>query len=104
MSPAAPGAAPGGHRSAPGAGLRSVALDGFSRAFPDRPLAERRRLARSAYRQLGRSLCELFLVRGASGLAANSQVTQTASLGVMTVLEKPMSHHELLRFISVSVG
>ena len=29
---------------------------------------------------------------------------QAASLGVMTVLEKPMSHHELLRFISVSVG
>ena len=29
---------------------------------------------------------------------------QAAALGVMTVLEKPMSHHELLRFISVSVG
>ncbi len=29
---------------------------------------------------------------------------QAANLGVMTVLEKPMSHHELLRFISVSVG
>ena len=29
---------------------------------------------------------------------------KAASLGVMTVLEKPMSHHELLRFISVSVG
>jgi FixJ family two-component response regulator len=29
---------------------------------------------------------------------------RAASLGVMTVLEKPMSHHELLRFISVSVG
>lgn len=29
---------------------------------------------------------------------------QAVSLGVMTVLEKPMSHHELLRFISVSVG
>lgn len=29
---------------------------------------------------------------------------QAASLGVMTVLEKPMSHHELLRFISVSMG
>ncbi|MDR3529338.1 MAG: response regulator [Rhodopila sp.] len=28
---------------------------------------------------------------------------KAASLGVMTVLEKPMSHHELLRFISVSV-
>jgi two-component system response regulator TtrR len=29
---------------------------------------------------------------------------KAASLGVMTVLEKPMSHHEPLRFISVSVG
>jgi FixJ family two-component response regulator len=29
---------------------------------------------------------------------------KAASLGIMTVLEKPMSHHELLRFISVSVG
>ncbi len=29
---------------------------------------------------------------------------RAAELGVMTVLEKPMSHHELLRFISISVG
>ncbi len=29
---------------------------------------------------------------------------KAASLGVMSVLEKPMSHHELLNFISVSVG
>ncbi len=29
---------------------------------------------------------------------------KAASLGVMTVLEKPMSHHELLRFVSVSAG
>ncbi|HYZ20782.1 MAG TPA: response regulator [Rhodopila sp.] len=29
---------------------------------------------------------------------------KAARLGVMTVLEKPMSHHELLRFIAVSVG
>ncbi len=29
---------------------------------------------------------------------------KAANLGVMTVLEKPMSHHELLRFISISVG
>jgi two-component system, LuxR family, response regulator FixJ len=29
---------------------------------------------------------------------------RAASLGVMTVLEKPLSHRELLRFISVSVG
>jgi FixJ family two-component response regulator len=29
---------------------------------------------------------------------------KAASLGMMTVLEKPMSHHELLRFVSVTVG
>lgn len=29
---------------------------------------------------------------------------KAADLGVMTVLEKPMSHHELLRFISVTAG
>lgn len=29
---------------------------------------------------------------------------RAAALGVMTVLEKPMSHHDLLRFVSVSVG
>ncbi len=29
---------------------------------------------------------------------------KAANLGVMTVLEKPMSHHELLRFISISMG
>jgi two-component system response regulator FixJ len=29
---------------------------------------------------------------------------KAASLGVMTVLEKPMSHHELLRFVSISAG
>jgi two-component system response regulator FixJ len=29
---------------------------------------------------------------------------KAARLGVMTVLEKPMSHHELLRFVSISVG
>ncbi len=29
---------------------------------------------------------------------------KAADLGVMTVLEKPMSHHELLRFVSVSMG
>ena len=27
---------------------------------------------------------------------------KAASLGIMTVLEKPMSHHDLLRFVSVS--
>lgn len=45
---------------------RAVALDGLSRAFPDASLRDRRRLARSAYRQLGRSLAELFLVRSNS--------------------------------------
>ncbi|HET6607273.1 MAG TPA: response regulator [Rhodopila sp.] len=35
----------------------------------------------------------------------NPEVERKAALlGVMTVLEKPMSHHELLRFVSVSVG
>jgi two-component system response regulator FixJ len=29
---------------------------------------------------------------------------RASDLGVMTVLEKPMSHHDLLRFVSVSVG
>lgn len=29
---------------------------------------------------------------------------RAADLGVMTVLEKPMSHHELLRFISITAG
>jgi KDO2-lipid IV(A) lauroyltransferase len=45
---------------------RAVALDGLARAFPRSSAAELRRLARANYRQLGRSLCELFLVRGAS--------------------------------------
>jgi KDO2-lipid IV(A) lauroyltransferase len=45
---------------------RAVALDGLSRAFPSATEAERRRLALASYRQLGRSLAELFLVRGAS--------------------------------------
>ncbi len=35
----------------------------------------------------------------------DSAVDRRASeLGVMTVLEKPMSHRDLLRFVSVSVG
>ena len=29
---------------------------------------------------------------------------RATELGVMTVLEKPMSHHELLRFVSFSMG
>ena len=38
---------------------RAVALDGLSRAFPERSDEERRRLARAAYAQLGRSLFEI---------------------------------------------
>jgi Kdo2-lipid IVA lauroyltransferase/acyltransferase len=45
---------------------RAVALDGLARAFPRSSPEELRQLARANYRQLGRSLCELFLVRGAS--------------------------------------
>jgi FixJ family two-component response regulator len=29
---------------------------------------------------------------------------KAVSLGIMTVLEKPMSHHELLRFVSISAA
>jgi FixJ family two-component response regulator len=39
-----------------------------------------------------------------TGLNDHEVERKAASLGVMTVLEKPMSHHELLQFISVSVG
>jgi KDO2-lipid IV(A) lauroyltransferase len=45
---------------------RAVALDGLTRAFPAKTGPELRRLARSSYRQLGRSLAELLLVRRAS--------------------------------------
>jgi KDO2-lipid IV(A) lauroyltransferase len=45
---------------------KTVALDGLARAFPQADAAALRSLARASYRQLGRSLCELFLVRGAS--------------------------------------
>lgn len=38
---------------------RRVALDGLRRAFPERSEAERRAIARAAYRQLGRGLAEL---------------------------------------------
>jgi KDO2-lipid IV(A) lauroyltransferase len=38
---------------------RSVALDNLARAFPDRSDADRRRLARAAFAQLGRSLAEI---------------------------------------------
>jgi FixJ family two-component response regulator len=39
-----------------------------------------------------------------TGLHDTKVERRAAQLGVMTVLEKPMSHHELLRFVSVSVG
>ena len=42
---------------------RKVALDGLRRAFPELSERERRRLARAAYAQLGRSLAEVALVR-----------------------------------------
>ena len=38
---------------------RRVALDGLRRAFPERTEAQRRAIARAAYRQLGRGLAEL---------------------------------------------
>jgi KDO2-lipid IV(A) lauroyltransferase len=40
---------------------RTVALDGLRRAFPALSQAERRKLGRAAYRQLGRSLMEIVL-------------------------------------------
>jgi KDO2-lipid IV(A) lauroyltransferase len=42
---------------------RKVALDGLRRAFPELSERERRRLASTAYAQLGRSLAEIALVR-----------------------------------------
>ena len=39
-----------------------------------------------------------------TGIQDSAVERRAADLGVMTVLEKPMSHHELLRFISVSIG
>ena len=42
---------------------RGVALDGLRRAFPAKSEAERRRIARASYAQLGRSLAEIVLVR-----------------------------------------
>ena len=45
-------------------GIRKrVALDGLGRAFPQLTEAERKALAKSAYRQFGQSLAELSLVR-----------------------------------------
>jgi len=41
------------------------------------------------------------LITGANDMQIMQKATE---LGVMKVLEKPMSHHELLRFISFSVG
>ena len=43
---------------------RRVALDGLRRAFPELSERDRRRLARDAYGQLGKSLAEIALVRG----------------------------------------
>lgn len=43
---------------------RSVALDGLARAFPERSDSGRRRLARAAYAQLGRSLAEILAGAG----------------------------------------
>jgi KDO2-lipid IV(A) lauroyltransferase len=42
---------------------RQVALAGLRRAFPEQTDEERRTTARAAYRQLGRSLAEIFLAR-----------------------------------------
>jgi KDO2-lipid IV(A) lauroyltransferase len=42
---------------------RGVALDGLRRAFPQVSEAERRQIARAAYRQLGVSLAEVLLLR-----------------------------------------
>lgn len=39
-----------------------------------------------------------------TGTHDTSVERKAATLGVMTVLQKPMSHHELLRFISHSLG
>ena len=39
-----------------------------------------------------------------TGIHDSTVERRAAELGVMTVLEKPMSHHDLLRFVSVSVG
>ena len=40
---------------------RAVALEGLARAFPERSENDRRRLARAAYAQLGRSLAEILV-------------------------------------------
>ena len=42
---------------------REVALAGLARAFPEKSAAERRQLARAAYRQFGQSLAELLVMR-----------------------------------------
>jgi len=42
---------------------RKVALEGLRRAFPELPERERRRIARAAYAQLGKSLAEVALIR-----------------------------------------
>jgi FixJ family two-component response regulator len=39
-----------------------------------------------------------------TGTHDNDVARKATELGAMTVLEKPMSHHELLRFVSFSLG
>lgn len=53
---------------------RSVTMDGLRRAFPDRSEGERRALGRAAYRQLGRSLMEILLLRRLSDAQLESMV------------------------------
>jgi len=47
---------------------RAVALEGLRRAFPALSEAERRKIARASYRQLGRSLAEVLLPPRGDGL------------------------------------
>jgi KDO2-lipid IV(A) lauroyltransferase len=53
---------------------RRVALEGLARAFPEKSPAERRAIARAAYAQLGRSLLELWAVRGLPDAALDKLV------------------------------
>jgi KDO2-lipid IV(A) lauroyltransferase len=53
---------------------RRVALDNLARAFPTLNARERRRLARAAYAQLGRSLVELWQVRRMSDVELERRV------------------------------
>ncbi len=53
---------------------RRVALDNLARAFPTSSARERRRIARAAYAQLGRSLVELWQVRRMSDVELERRV------------------------------